>query len=391
MALIDSTYLCGNSPYIVGPKIGLATYTTISAALTAATLAGGNQTIYIQPGTYIENITWPANINVIGVSTGTQSYSITIRGNQTFSASGYLAFEEIDFTSTSGDTFTITNSGTNSIEFNSCFIGATSGHSLKVTSSVESIVTIEDSSVVSSGGNAVQFVGFGTLTADHTTFNSTSTDAIYLSTSCTAHLLDCIIDSLNNNCVTLATAPVNYFSKGCYYLGKTSIFNYTANNTVTTTYDTFNCSGTFYAKTTGPGVGTFAYTFGSFASGSTTAIDPNLNITRLDITPLGLIWTDTALSSSVKSNSGSIATATATLTLPPFPIQGDVCAFTVDSAVATLTIQATAGKKIRIGNQISSVTGSLQSSDNGDSITLIFRASDNTWLTTQSIGNWLIN
>lgn len=70
------------TPYVVDPSatIGLrGTYTTIQSAVTAASGAGGG-TVFIRPGTYTENVTLAANVNLVGFSTeGTGSLSGTGR------------------------------------------------------------------------------------------------------------------------------------------------------------------------------------------------------------------------------------------------------------------------------------------------------------------------
>lgn len=97
-------------------------------------------------------------------------------------------------------------------------------------------------------------------------------------------------------------------------------------------------------------------------------------------------WTDQGASFSAVANNGYFITATSTATLPASPTQGQVIAFAVDSASGILTIQANTGQFIRIGKNVSSSAGIAVSSVNGDSINLVYRASDTTWITTHSVG-----
>lgn len=101
-----------------------------------------------------------------------------------------------------------------------------------------------------------------------------------------------------------------------------------------------------------------------------------------------LPWTDQASSFSALANNGYFVTATAVATLPAAPTQGQRISFAVDSAAGILTIQATAGKVIRIGKTASAAAGTAVSTLNGDSITLVYRASDTTWIATQCIGSF---
>lgn len=66
-----------------------ANYTTISSAITAAALVGGNQTILIQPGTYIENPTLSPGICLTGYQcNGNSGGGVTIVGKITLSSAG---------------------------------------------------------------------------------------------------------------------------------------------------------------------------------------------------------------------------------------------------------------------------------------------------------------
>jgi hypothetical protein len=77
---------------------------------------------------------------------------------------------------------------------------------------------------------------------------------------------------------------------------------------------------------------------------------------------------------------GYFVTATATATLPASAAQGDPIEFAVDSEEGILTIQANTGQFIRIGTDISMSNGTCASNFDGDSIRLIFRLVDTTWI-----------
>lgn len=135
------------TPYIVSPN-GIAdgaNFTTIQSAIDAATMAGGG-IIYIQPGTYVENITMTELVQLVGWigSNGNMAISIPgeldlpviIQGNFTLDLTGAvsipsLMFQNIQFTADSGIIFTYTGSGllleSGYINFNNCkFVAGTS-------------------------------------------------------------------------------------------------------------------------------------------------------------------------------------------------------------------------------------------------------------------------
>jgi hypothetical protein len=91
-----------------------------------------------------------------------------------------------------------------------------------------------------------------------------------------------------------------------------------------------------------------------------------------------LVWTDKAISFSAASNNGYFVTAVATALLPASPAQGDQIAF-ISGTASALTITANTGQKIRVGNVLSALAGTAVSTQNGDSIDLVYRAADATW------------
>jgi hypothetical protein len=101
-------------------------------------------------------------------------------------------------------------------------------------------------------------------------------------------------------------------------------------------------------------------------------------------------WTDKAISFAAASQNGYFVTANATATLPASPSQGDLIQFSVDNASAILTIQANTGQLIRIGKTVSASAGIAVSNFNGDSIALVYRASDTSWISQSSMGTWTV-
>ena len=65
-----------------------ANYTTLASAYAAAVAAGAPQTIFIQPGTYIENITLSAGINIAAFECDAMTPNVTIVGTLTATYSG---------------------------------------------------------------------------------------------------------------------------------------------------------------------------------------------------------------------------------------------------------------------------------------------------------------
>ncbi len=102
-------------------------------------------------------------------------------------------------------------------------------------------------------------------------------------------------------------------------------------------------------------------------------------------------WNDVSGAFSPLKNNGYFITGTATGTLPAAPSQGDTIKFFVDHASQVLTIQATAGKIIRLGSLVSSAAGTFVSTLQGDSVELTYRTSDTCWCAIAGFtGTWTL-
>lgn len=104
----------------------------------------------------------------------------------------------------------------------------------------------------------------------------------------------------------------------------------------------------------------------------------------------GFPWTDVSGAVNAAVNNGYFVTGTCTSTLPSSPSQGDTIKYIVDHASQLLTIQASAGKFIRLGNTITAAAGTAVSTLQGDSIELVYRTSDLTWHSLASVGQWTL-
>lgn len=118
IASTGSTTDLHDSRYIVsaGGTADGANYTTIASAITAASAAGGVQTVFIQPGTYTENLTMASGVNLCahtcdGFSVSTIDSNVTIKGKITASYTGNCSISGIRL-ETNAD-FCVVQSGAN--------------------------------------------------------------------------------------------------------------------------------------------------------------------------------------------------------------------------------------------------------------------------------------
>jgi hypothetical protein len=109
------------TPYVVG-KVGQAGYQTIQSAVNAANSAGGG-VVYIQPGTYTENLTLFTNI----VLWGSSEQTTFIIGTHTPPSSGTLNIFRISFQGTAA-IFSSAAAGTTAFIMEDCAVNVTNGY-----------------------------------------------------------------------------------------------------------------------------------------------------------------------------------------------------------------------------------------------------------------------
>src|SRR5208337_1143213 len=167
--------------------------------------------------------------------------------------------------------------------------------------------------------------------------------------------------------ITISGSPVNLGGSLTVTAGGTIPTTFTEDSgTATPSGNNLNILGGTGVKTSG--------------SGSTVTIN---------VVGGGFKWIDEAVSFNALVNTGYFVTAIATATLPAAPAQGDTIVFSVDTA-SILTITANAGQVIRIGAAVSAAAGTAANNARGDSVTLVYRASDTTWIASAVIGTWTV-
>ncbi len=102
-----------------------ANYTTIASAITAAVATGINSTIFIQPGTYTENITLPANINLCAFVCDAFTPNVTIVGTITKTTAGSSTISGIRLQTNSAELLSVTGSSASIVILRDCYLNCT--------------------------------------------------------------------------------------------------------------------------------------------------------------------------------------------------------------------------------------------------------------------------
>lgn len=100
-----------------------ANYTSIATAYAAAVAAGGNQTIFLQPGTYnIGTLVLSPNIGITAYDCDGVIPNVILNGKMTANFTGVCAFSGIYFVNNSDNVLAVTGSGACEITFIDCWI-----------------------------------------------------------------------------------------------------------------------------------------------------------------------------------------------------------------------------------------------------------------------------
>jgi len=131
----DRTWL---TPIVVDPSAtqGLrGTYQTITAALTAA--SSGNN-IFIRPGTYTENLTLKAGVNLIGFTGDGNTPQVTIIGNATATFAGTCTISNIRLQTNAAAFLTVSGSSATIVNLTDCFLNVANATAISYSSSSSS-------------------------------------------------------------------------------------------------------------------------------------------------------------------------------------------------------------------------------------------------------------
>lgn len=138
MTVNNSTNRYATSQIIVAPTIAEgAMFTSIASAITYAA-ANGLKNIFIKPGTYTENLTLPANINLTGFTGDSITPLVTIVGKISCTDAGRRTISNIKLQSNADNILSVTGSAATAVNLQNCFLTISGATGINYTSSSSS-------------------------------------------------------------------------------------------------------------------------------------------------------------------------------------------------------------------------------------------------------------
>jgi hypothetical protein len=126
----------GVAKYTVDPQAGEGTHTTIATAI--ATAGAGPAEIFIRPGTYTENVTLAANINLTAFGADSSLNGtglVIISGTITKTSAGTSTISGIQLQTNSAALLAVTGSAASVVNLNNCYLNCTNNTGITYSSS----------------------------------------------------------------------------------------------------------------------------------------------------------------------------------------------------------------------------------------------------------------
>jgi len=127
-----STNNYGTAKFIVTSSAANGTHTTIASALAVAT---SGDTIFIRPGTYTENLTLKAGVNIVAYSGDGDTGNVIILGNSTLSSAGTVSISGIQLKTNSANCITVSGSVASILNLIDCNINCSNNTGISFSSS----------------------------------------------------------------------------------------------------------------------------------------------------------------------------------------------------------------------------------------------------------------
>jgi hypothetical protein len=294
--------------FIVSPTVNLGTQQTITAALAAAS---SGDTIFIRPGTYTENITLKAGVNLTAFDGDGYNPNVKIIGNVTANYTGTATLSGICLQTNSAAFLTCSGSTTGTLYLLNCNLLATNNNGMAIGNANFAIYIVNSFTTTSAGRSlfavtataGMEFDNCRLQASDGTSstisgnninfINCTVGTPVTTSSTGTLAYRNCdVFPTTNTSCFTTGGTGSALFTNCNLESGSATCGTVGAGTTVTMATCALSSSSTNVIS----GTGTLSYSGISFY-GSSTQFQSTLTLTLRGATPAnatsGFIWTST--------------------------------------------------------------------------------------------------
>lgn len=127
-----STNTYGVAKWVVSADATQGTHTTIQSAINSAS---SGETVFIRDGSYTENLTLVAGVDLAALSGSELDPSVVIIGNTTFSSAGRVAISNVSLRTNSANCLTVSGSAASVLNLDNCYIDALNATGISFSSS----------------------------------------------------------------------------------------------------------------------------------------------------------------------------------------------------------------------------------------------------------------
>lgn len=248
----------GCAKWIVDATAAVGTHTTIATALTSAS---SGDTIFIRPGTYTENLTLKAGVNLTAFGSDSSlngTGKVIISGTCTLTTAGSVTISGIQLQTNSAALLAVTGTLASIVNLQSCYLNCTNNSGITFsTSSASGAINIQncDGDLGTTGINIFAHSSAGVLTLTQCYFTNSGASTT-VSTASAGSLV--ILNSFISSPIT--TSSTN----------SATIFN-----------STVRCGQLNATAYTGSGSGVSTLQLSTFAGGTASAISASTNTTNV--------------------------------------------------------------------------------------------------------------
>jgi len=199
---------------VVSPTAGKGDYTTIGAALTAGS---SGQTIFIKEGTYTEDLTLKAGVNLVALTANAFNGQVVIVGKCTFTATGTVSISGIQLQTNADFCLAITGTNASNVLLTDCNIVAADHTAISFTTSNSGagiLITNCSGNIATTGIALYSSSSVGSITITNTTIGNSGNSTTASSNS--AGFVSFDAGTINFPISTSSTGIVTAIGTGFY-------------------------------------------------------------------------------------------------------------------------------------------------------------------------------